>query len=161
MNFIALVCLASVLASGQVSRPDLNAGRLRTGSFLYRTLVDRAEAGRALIRVRRCDDSGNYVFSNIITGSFSQSWEAVASLTFSPVSAKLSFGEGAAARTAFEISYDGNRVTGFVIPRREPSRKREVDETIAGDTVDQRIGLGRCHGAEGICRGAGIPVPCL
>jgi hypothetical protein len=79
------------------------------------------------------------MFSNFVTGSFSQSWEAVASATFAPVSAKLSFGEGAAARSAFELCYYGNRVTGFLIPRKEPSKRREVDETVTEDTVDQRI----------------------
>jgi hypothetical protein len=136
----ALGCgLIGGVASGQDSRPDLNAGRLRTGSFAYRTLVDGTEAARALIRIRRRDDSGNYVFSNVVTGSISQSWEAIASPTFAPVSAKLSFEEGAAARPAFELYYDGNRVTGFIMPRKGPSKKHEVGETIAGDTVDQRI----------------------
>jgi hypothetical protein len=139
LNFIALMCLASAPASGQGSRPDLDAGRLRAGSFTYRTLVDGAEAGRALIRVHTRDDSGNYVFSNLVTGSFSQYWETVASATFAPVSAKLSFGEGARARSAFELSYHGNRVTGFVIPRKEPSKRREVDERVTEDTIDQRI----------------------
>jgi len=49
-------------------------------------------------------------FSNLVIGSFSQSWEAVASPTFGPVSAKLSFGQGNAARTAFDLSYQGSRV---------------------------------------------------
>lgn len=79
------------------------------------------------------------MFSNVVTGSFSQSWEAVALPTFAPVSAKLSFGQGAAARPAFELAYHGNRVTGFVILQKEPSKRRELDETVTGDTVDQRV----------------------
>ena len=30
-------------------------------------------------------------------------------------------------------------MTGFIAPRKEAFKKREVDETVAGDTVDQRI----------------------
>jgi hypothetical protein len=55
------------------------------------------------------------------------------------VSAKVSFGQGNAARTAFELSYQDNRVTGFVIPQNESSKRREVVEAITDDTVDQRI----------------------
>lgn len=139
MRFVAIACLAFATASGQDARPDLDAGRLQTGSFTFRTLMDGKEVGRSRIQIRRCAGSGNYVFSNLVIGSFSQSWEAVASPTFAPVSAKLSFGEGSAAQTAFELSYQGNRVTGFVIPQKEPSKRREVNEAITDDTVDQRI----------------------
>src|SRR5882757_2591082 len=139
MDFIAVVCLSMALAGGQVARPDLDATRLQTGSYSFRTLVDGKEVGRSRIHIRRSDDSQNYVFSNLVLGSFSQSWEAVASPTFAPVSAKLSFGQGSAARTAFDLSYQGNRVTGFITSQKEPLKKREVDETVAGDTVDQRI----------------------
>jgi hypothetical protein len=139
MRFVAIVGLVLAIANGQDTRPDLDAGRLQTGSFSFRTLVDGKERGRSQIQIRRSADSGNYIFSNLVIGSFSQSWEAVASPAFAPISAKLSFGEGSAARTAFNLSYQGNRVTGFVIPRQEPSKRREVDEAIANDTVDQRI----------------------
>jgi hypothetical protein len=139
MNFIGIMSLAFAVVSGQDARPDLDPGRLQTGSFSFRTLVDSAEVGRSWIQIRRSADSKNYVFSNLVTGSFSQSWEAVASPTFAPVSAKLTFGEGSAARTAFELSYHGNRVVGFVMPPKEPSKRREVDETVTDDTVDQRI----------------------
>jgi hypothetical protein len=101
--------------------------------------VDGKEAGLSWIEIRRSANSGNCVFSNLVIRSFSQSWEAVASLTFAPMSAKLSFGQGSAARTVFELSYQGNRVSGFVIPQKEPSKRREVNEAITDDTVDQRI----------------------
>jgi len=101
--------------------------------------VDGKELGRSRIQIRRSADSRNYVFSNLVIGSFSQSWDAVASPTFRPVSAKLSFGQGSAARTAFDLSHQGNRVTGFMTSQKEPLRKREVDEVVADDTVDQRI----------------------
>jgi len=139
MDFIAVAFLSMALAGGQIARPDLDATRLRTGAYSFRTLVNGKEVGRSRIQIRRSVDSRNYVFSNLVLGSFSQSWEAVASPTFAPVSAKLSFGQGSAARTAFDLSYQGNRVTGFIAPRKEAFKKREVDETVAGDTVDQRI----------------------
>jgi hypothetical protein len=139
MRFFAIACLAFATASGQDARPDLDAGRLQTGSFTFRTLVNGKEAGRSRIQIRRSADLQNYAFSNLVIGSFSQSWEAVASSTFAPVSAKFSFGQGSAAQTAFELSYQGNRVTGFVIPQKEPSKRREVNEAITDDTVDQRI----------------------
>ena len=127
------------MAGGQVARCDFDATRLRTGFYSFQTLVDGKEVGRSRIQIRKFADSGNYVFSNLVLGSFSQSWEAVASPTFAPVSAKLSFGQGSAARTAFDLSYQGNRVTGFIASQKEPFKRREVDEAIADDTVDQRI----------------------
>jgi hypothetical protein len=110
--------------------------------------VDGKEVGRSRIQVRRSTDSGNYIFSNLVIGSFSQSWEAVASPTFAPGSAKLSFGQGSAARTTFDLSYEGNRVTGFIASQKEPFKKREVDETVADDTVDQRIDWAAVMGLE-------------
>jgi Protein of unknown function (DUF3108) len=139
MRFVAIVGLALAIASGQDARPDLDAGRLRTGSFSFRTLVHGKEVGRSRIQIRRSTDSGNYIFSNLVIGSFSQAWQSVASPMFAPVSAKLSFGQGSAARTAFDLSYQGNRVTGFITPQKDPSKRREIDETVSDDTVDQRI----------------------
>jgi hypothetical protein len=139
MNFIRIVCLGLAIGSGQIARPDLDATRLRTGSFSFRTLVDGKEVGRSRIQIGRSADSGNYIFSNLVIGSFSQSWEAVVSPTFAPVSAKLSFGQDSTARTAFELAYQGNRVTGFVRPQKETSKRHEVDETVTDDTIDQRI----------------------
>jgi hypothetical protein len=127
------------MAGGQVARCDFDATRLRTGSYSFRTLVDDKEVGRSRIQISKSADSRNYVFSNLVLGSFSQSWEAVASPTFAPVAAKLSFGQGSAARAAFDLSYQGNRVTGFITSQKEAFKRREVDEVIADDTVDQRI----------------------
>jgi hypothetical protein len=140
MSFLGMVCLALAMADGQAARSDLDATRLRTGSYSFRTLVDGEEVGRSRIQIRRSADSRNYVFSNLVLGTFSQSWKAVASPTFAPVSAKLSFGQGSAARTAFDLSYQGNRVTGFIASKKEPFKRREVDDAIADDIVDQRIG---------------------
>ena len=52
MNFIAMVCLVSAIASGPDVRPNLDAARLLTGSFSFRTLVNGAEVGRSRIQVR-------------------------------------------------------------------------------------------------------------
>jgi hypothetical protein len=139
MSFIGIVCLTLAMAGGQVARCDFDATWLRTGSYSFRTLVEGKDVGRSRIQISKSADSGNYIFSNVVIGSFSQSWEAVASPTFAPVSAKLSFGQGSAARTAFDLSYQGNRVTGFITSQKEPFKRREVDEAIADDTVDQRI----------------------
>jgi uncharacterized protein DUF3108 len=139
MSFIGIISLALAIAGEQVARLDLDATRLQTGSFSFRTLVEGKEVGRSRIQIHRAADSGNYVFSNLVTGSFSQSWEAVATPRFAPVSAKLSFGQGSGARTAFELSYQGNQVTGFMASRKEPSKRREIDENASDDTVDQRI----------------------
>jgi hypothetical protein len=139
MSFIGIVCLGLTMAGGQVARCDFDATRLRMGFYSFQTLVDGKEVGRSRIQISKSADSGNYVFSNVVIGSFSQSWEAVASPTFAPVSAKLSFGQGSTARTAFDLSYQGNRVTGFITSQKEPFKRREVDEAIADDTVDQRI----------------------
>ena len=104
MSFIGIVCLILAMASGQVARCDFDATRLRTGSYSFRTLVDGKDAGRSRIQISKSADSGNYVFSNVVIGSFSQSWEAVVSPTFDPVSAKLTFGQGSAAHTVFELA---------------------------------------------------------
>ena len=139
MSVIGIVCLGLAMTGGQVARCDFDATRLRTGSYSFRTLVDGKEVGRSRIQISKSADSGNYVFSNVVIGSFSQSWEAVVSPTFDPVSAKLMFGQDSAARTVFELAYQGSRVTGFITPRKEPSKRREVNETISEDTVDQRV----------------------
>lgn len=139
MSFIGIVCLGLAMAGEQVARCDFDATRLRTGSYSFRTLVDGKEVGRSRIQISKSADSGNYVFSNVVIGRFSQSWEAVVSSAFDPVSAKLTFGQGSAAHTVFELAYQGSRVTGFTTPRKEPSKRREVNETISDDTVDQRV----------------------
>jgi len=139
MSFIGIVCVGLAMAGGQVARCDFDATRLRTGSYSFRTLVDDKEAGRSRIQIKKSAQSGNYVFSNVVIGRFSQSWEAVISPTFTPVLAKLRFGQASSARSVFELAYQTSRVTGFMIAQKEPFKRREVDEAIADDTVDQRI----------------------
>lgn len=124
MSLIGIVCLSLAMAGGQVARCDFDATRLRTGSYSFRTLVDGKEVGRSRIQISKSADSGNYVFSNVVIGSFSQSWEAVVSPTFAPVLAKLRLGQGSPARSVFELAYQGTRVTGFITPRK--NRPRDV-----------------------------------
>jgi len=139
MSFVGIACLTLAMASGQVARCDFDATRLRTGSYSFRTLVDGKEVGRSRIQISKSADSENYVFSNVVIGSFSQSWQAVVSPTFAPLLAKLRFGEGSAARSVFELAYKDGRVAGFITARKEPFKRREVNETISDDTVDQRV----------------------
>jgi hypothetical protein len=119
------------------------ADRLRMGAFRYRTLVNGKEAGSSEIRIRR-SRAGTFEFTNEISGAFRQSWAAVASAEFVPVSARLSSASG----TVFELTYRGDRVTG--------SAGRVVDDVVAAGTVDQRIDWAavmsmREYGAGGTC----------
>jgi hypothetical protein len=141
-----LLCRALVLASlaagsaAEDARPDFDAERLQTGVFRYRTVVDGKDAGGSRIEVRK-SGAGDYVFTNVVEGAFSQSWEAVASGAFAPVSAKLTMGAARDARSVFELTYGGGRVAGFASAGKDrpPGERRSVDEAISADTVDQRI----------------------
>ena len=127
-------------ATGPDARPDFDAERLRSGVFRYRTVVDGKAAGESRIEVRK-SDAGEFVFTNVVEGAFSQSWEAVASRAFAPVSARLTMGAGKDARSVFELAYRGRRVSGFASAGKDrpPGERRSVDEAISADTVDQRI----------------------
>jgi hypothetical protein len=139
-RLILLTVLSCSVAPGQHNGPELSAARLQTGSFRYRTLVGGKEAGQSQIQIRRSADTGNYVYSNLITGAFSQSWEAIASPSFMPISAKLTFGQGNESRPVFNLSYRDARVRGFAVQSdTHPPARRTVDEAVAIDTVDQRI----------------------
>jgi hypothetical protein len=139
---VPLVLGAVAAAALAQARPDLDAERLKAGLFRYRTVVDGKDAGGSEIRIRRTD-SGGFVFSNRVEGTFSQSWEAVATRAFEPVSAKLTMGSGPEARTIFDLHYSqqlGGRVTGMASSGKGADRvERRVDDPIAADTVDQRI----------------------
>ena len=117
----------------------MRAERLQQGSFRYRTIVDGRQAGTSTIEVRKRAGSATWEFSNRITGAFSQDWLAIATDSFAPISARLRFGEGDEARTAFELSYADGRVRGLAFSRQPPYSSRPVDEPVTADTVDQRI----------------------
>jgi hypothetical protein len=136
---IFAVALAPVTAASPGSS-EANASQLRTGRFSYRTTMQERDAGSSEISIREGASRGTFVYSNHVTGQFSQQWEAIASANFAPISAKLSFGDGEALRPAFELQYKNGRVTGFVVPLHSDSGgKRKVDVKVMPDTVDQRI----------------------
>lgn len=121
------------------TRAKLDAHTLRTGRFIYRMLEQGRDVGRAEIMIQKIESTGNYAFSAEITGKFSQRWESVATSSFEPISAKLSFGEGAAMMPSFDLRYSSGRVTGTAFSRRAPGTSRSVDALVPADTVDQRI----------------------
>src|SRR5262249_28841355 len=98
---IAIVLLGASLAgvtpaSAESGTSEPDASQLRTGRFSYRTLVQDKDWGTSEISVREGSALGTFIYSNHVTGQFSQEWEAIASADFAPVSAKLSFGDGGA-----------------------------------------------------------------
>jgi hypothetical protein len=152
LGFIHSALVFALLAAGLVGqgvRPSLDAERLQTGSFRYKTLVDGKAAGEGEIRIRK-SESGDFVFTTVVEGAFSQSWEAVASRAFEPISAKLTMGQGKDARIVFDLSYHGARVTGFATSGKgqEPRARRTIDEGVTADTVDQRIDWAAVMAAE-------------
>jgi hypothetical protein len=134
MRVILVLLLCILGASGDEVRPALDAARLQIGVFRYRDLVGNKEVGQGQIEIRKSGE--NYIFSNLIRGAFSQSWESVATRDFMPISAKLTFGEGQQAKPAFELVYAERQVRGFAVSKGE---RRDVDANVPGDTVDQRI----------------------
>jgi hypothetical protein len=125
--------------------PD--AARLKTGRFTYHDLDHGNEVGTGIITIRKLVDSGYYYFSNDsafasdFAGFRSQRWEAVATPTFEPISARLAFVRGSETVPVFDLRYRSSRVTGFVVERKGPApgTKRPVDTSVPANTVDQRI----------------------
>jgi hypothetical protein len=135
-----ILTMAAAHGEVQLPRPDFDAARLRQGTFRFHTMVDGKPAGQSEIEVRALPGGDRFRYSNLITGAFSQRWEAVATRRFEPVSASLTFGEGADIRPMFTLTYQKDRVTGTAMMRRQkPPALRVVDEMVSPDTVDQRI----------------------
>jgi hypothetical protein len=132
---------AFLSTNGKVVKGRPNAGHLRTGRFVHRMIVKGKDAGAGAITIRKIPGSGNMVYASHVTGQFSQRWESVATQAFVPISAKLTFGEGANVRPAFELQYKDGRLTGFALTKQhsQTSGERKVDEQVLPDTVDQRI----------------------
>src|SRR5882757_314067 len=130
----------SLTCYGQ-NRPDFDASRLMTGTFHYRDHLEGTSDGHSVIRIEKISGGVTYAFSNVVTGSFSQHWRALTTKDFTPVSAELTFGNGAAAKKVFSLSYQTGHVTGFLVkePRVADSVSRPVDDAVAPDTVDQRV----------------------
>ena len=64
--------------------------------------------------------------------------EALATATFVPVSAKLTFGEDDKLRPRFELNYREERAIGWRLEK-STANKFEVDVRVLPDSVDQRI----------------------
>ena len=133
LRFLLLALVAELHAGAQIATSEPNAGYLKTGQFVYRTIIHGKDAGNSEISIHKLPDSGNFVYANRVSGAFSQQWEAIATPTFAPISAKLTFGEGEKLRKEFELKYQDGRVTGWA------SGKGKIDVEVLSDTVDQRI----------------------
>jgi hypothetical protein len=119
--------------------PD--AHRLKTGHFLYRDSSHGKQLGTSRIAIEKDAVTTNYRFSNESIGYADQQWEAVATPSFTPVSAKLSFGKPPGDHLYFEIIYTAGKVTGTLASRTHSvlGPMHPVNAVISPVTVDQRI----------------------
>lgn len=138
---LSLVVIVWGLTCHGQARPNFDARRLQTGTFHYRDHIEGSSDGQSAIRIEKISGGTTYAFSNVVDGSFSQHWRALSSVDFTPISAELTFGSSASAAKAFSLFYQAGHVTGFFVkePRAGDSTKHLVDDTVAPDTVDQRI----------------------
>jgi hypothetical protein len=115
------------------SRAAFDAHRLRTGPFLY---VDQGRQGdRGQLTIRRLASPDRYEFSANITGAANQRWTSVATPTFDPISATITFGPDTVGNEPrFMLAYHEGRVTGFVT-----HGSRSIDTVVPDGVVDQRI----------------------
>ena len=123
------------------ARPD--GHRLKTGQFLYRDSSEGKQLGTSRIAIQLTAAGGNYDFSAETIGYGDQQWESIATPSFAPLSAKLSFGKAKNSSPAFDLTYVPGRVTGFVVTHSHSNpgsgMRRAVDAFVPADTVDQRI----------------------
>jgi hypothetical protein len=131
--YLALAGLSTIAPA----TPDTT--RLQTGRFIYSDQLNGKELGRSQITITRQDD-GAYCFTNEAIGHADQTWTALASTQFAPISAKLSFGSGEQKQAIFDIHYREGRVRGFRMEGRgENAHKIVVDDNVPSDIIDQRI----------------------
>jgi hypothetical protein len=132
---------SALLPSLPQSPPPRSVERLKAGTFLYHDYQGHTELGQSAITIEHLPNSPNFRFAADISGKFEQQWESIASPTFDPISARLSFGEAVDSVPAFELHYSLARVTGFVTDRTGPAKgtNRPVDSPVPPNTVDQRI----------------------
>jgi len=74
-----------------------NAEHLKIGRFLHRTSMKEKDLGTSEITISKLGPD-RFMFTNRVSGAFAQQWKALATATFVPVSAKLTFGEGVKLR---------------------------------------------------------------
>ena len=132
---LSIIALSTGHSSSIGSRA--NAEHLKTGRFVYRTLVNGKDAGTSEISISKLGQD-SFIFANHISGAFAQQWESVATARFAPVSAKISFGEGDKLQPRFEINYRDGRATGWRLER-STNKKIDIDVQVLPDTIDQRI----------------------
>jgi hypothetical protein len=137
-----------VFVSGHASTKEIStapaqpdAHRLKTGEFTYRDSIHGKQLGTSKITIEKAAAGSNYDFAAETIGYGDQQWESVATPSFEPVSAKLSFGKPGARSPEFDITYTNRRVTGFVVsrPHSQTGARRSVDALVPAGTVDQRI----------------------
>jgi len=122
-----------------VGRTQFEASRLRLGVFRYRTILKGQDAGTSNISITRAD--GAYRFRNEVTGTFRQTWEAVATSRFEPRSATLGLGQNDDPRRSMSLVYGAGAVTGTAT-RTDPTngaQTSKVSARLPEDIVDQRI----------------------
>ncbi len=121
------------------AHPD--AHRLQTGQFDYRDTNDGKPLGTSRISIEKVGADEEYDFSAETIGYGDQQWESIATSSFAPISAKLSFGKAGNRSPSFDLKYVAGRVSGFAVShaRSEAAISHTVDARISFDTVDQRI----------------------
>jgi hypothetical protein len=145
---ISFILLGALLASStQTPTKEIvppatpDAHRLMTGQFLYQDSSNGKELGTSSIRIEKDATTGNYRFSVETNGFADQQWEAVATPSFVPLSARLSFGKAPNRLPYFDIAYASGKVTGSLATRTHSvlGPSHPVDAVISPGTVDQRI----------------------
>jgi hypothetical protein len=144
LAWMSPLVLSALCAQTSMPHPDLgprfDAHRLQSGTFRYSDSVGGKSVGESRISIQRSPDGQRYIFSNVVDGASDQSWKAVISSDFAPISAELTFGGSDGSHNAFDLSYAKNHVFGTAAVRQGGGTVvRRVAEDLALDTVDQRI----------------------
>ena len=135
------------------ARPAFDAARLKTGRFVYRTMLAGAYAGTATISVTRID-ARTYRFANEVEGKFPQTWESTATSAFEPLAATLGLGPSDDKSRTMRLVYEGRSVTGTATQLADAPRTGEVSADLPSDIVDQRVDWAALISAPRAPRGA-------
>jgi hypothetical protein len=138
---LAALALASGFAHAETNRSlsdHFNAKQLRTGRFHYRDLEKGADIGSSDITIRKGSRPDTFIYTNQVSGRFSQQWEAVAGSHFEPISVNLSFDDGDARHVTLDLKYTTQHVTGDFLPRNSRETLK-VNKDLSPDTIDQRL----------------------
>ena len=131
-KLLLLVLAGGFCADAQPTAPSPNAEHLKTGQFVYRTVIHGKDAGNSEISIHKMPGSGNFAYTNRVSGAFSQQWEAILPRA-SVLSRQTYLWRIRKKRPEFELNYEKGRVTGWA------SGKGQIDVVVLPDTVDQRI----------------------